>query len=120
VLKVISRSAFDIQTVLDTLVESAARLCEADVPASTARKEMLIPMLRVTATSPNMTSTGESIRSFRDRDRVIGQVVLEGRVVQVADVLADPKSIISKEGQDLAATVRSLECRSCARAFRSA
>jgi PAS domain S-box-containing protein len=93
VLKVISRSTADVQPVLDTVVRTAARLCGADLNAITIREG---EVYRYVASNQAIAADTDLWAILRQRtivpgrDSVAGRVALEGGVVHVADISADP------------------------------
>src|SRR5262249_42338913 len=91
VLKVISRSTFDLQTVLDTLVQSATRLCEAQDAFIFLRDGELYRVAARYGFSPEFQEYTEKRPITVDRGSAVGRTAIDGRLVHIPDVLADPE-----------------------------
>ena len=98
VLKVISRSAFDLKVVLDTLLRSAGRLCEADMGVISRRQDDAFYRTVAYGVPDDLSELIEEQPVELSRTSGSGRALLEGKVIQIDDIEADPEYTYPSRG----------------------
>src|SRR5208282_6414683 len=90
VLKVISGSSFDLQPVFDTIVATAVRLCGSDAASISMREGEGYRYVARSRLDDEHWAALSQRTTVPGRQSLVGRVALEGRVVQIEDITADP------------------------------
>jgi GAF domain-containing protein len=96
VLQVISRSTFDLQSVLDTLIKTAARLCDAEMVNVLRRDGDVYREAAALGLTPEYQAFLETHPLAPGRGTLTGRVALEGREIHITDITADPHYTLSE------------------------
>jgi GAF domain-containing protein/CheY-like chemotaxis protein/anti-sigma regulatory factor (Ser/Thr protein kinase) len=91
VLKVISRSTFDLQPVLETLIESAVRLCSANSGSIVRQDGDLYRLAVASGMTPETLALHKKYPTSLNRESATGRALLERRAIHIHDAMADPE-----------------------------
>src|SRR5262249_36177326 len=91
VLKVISRSTFDLQAVLHLLVESPAQLCDSDKATIARQQGGVFWRMEAYGVAPEFIEYARTVPVEPERGSAIGRALLERKVIHIPDVQADPE-----------------------------
>jgi signal transduction histidine kinase len=94
VLKVISRSTFDLTMVLDTLLNSAAHLCRAEKANIALLRDEIVDYVAQVGFPPDFLKYMQSLGLKVQRGSISGRAALDGKIIHIPDVLADPEFVL--------------------------